>query len=101
MVSSQIHVFAETVHNQVPLLDRSASFIDEIFVTKEEVTKLLKVLNPSKVIGPDESKKNWQKNYDRYLHTSSIWVKSPRNGHLLIFVHFSRKVTSPLLVITA
>ena len=31
----------------------------------------------------------------------SIRVKSPRNGHSLIFVNFSRKVTGPLLVIPA
>ena len=40
-----------------------------------------------------------------YLHISSsnesIRAKSPRNAHSLIFVHFSRKVTCPLLVITA
>ena len=53
MVSSQ-NVFTKTVHNQVPLLDRSAPFIDEIVVTKEGVTKLLKSLNPSKALGHDE-----------------------------------------------
>ena len=47
-------VFTKTVHDQVPLLDRSAPFMDEIFVTKEGVTKLLKGLNPSKALGPDE-----------------------------------------------
>ena len=49
-------VFTKTVHNQVPLLDRSAPFIDEIVVTKEGVTKLkrLRGLNPSKALGPDE-----------------------------------------------
>ena len=41
-------VFTKTVHTQVPLLDRSVPFIDEIVVTKEGVTKLLKGLNPSK-----------------------------------------------------
>ena len=47
-------VFTKTVHTQVPLLDRSAPFMDEIVVTKEGVTKLLKGLNPSKALGPDE-----------------------------------------------
>ena len=47
-------VFTKTVHNQVPLLDRSAPFMDEIVVTNEGVTKLLKGLNPSKALGPDE-----------------------------------------------
>ena len=32
----------------------SAPFMDEIFVTKEGVTKPLKGLNPSKALGPDE-----------------------------------------------
>ena len=41
-------VFTKTVHTQVPLLDRSVPFMDEIVVTKEGVTKLLKGLNPSK-----------------------------------------------------
>ena len=44
-------VFTKTVHNQVPLLDRSAPFMDEIVVTKEGVSKLLKCLNPSKALG--------------------------------------------------
>ena len=44
-------VFTKTVHNQVPLLDRSVPFMDEIVVTKEGVTKLLKGLNPSKALG--------------------------------------------------
>ena len=47
-------VFTKMVHNQVPFLDRSATFIDEIVVTKEGVTKLLKGLNTSKALGPDE-----------------------------------------------
>ena len=43
------------IHNQVPLLDRSAPFMDEIDVTKEGVTNPLKGLNPSKdLLGPDE-----------------------------------------------
>ena len=35
-------VFTKTEHNQVPLLDRSAPFMEEIAVTKEGITKLLK-----------------------------------------------------------
>ena len=41
-------------YSQVPLLDRSAPFMEDIVVTKEGVTKLLKGLNPSKALGPDE-----------------------------------------------
>ena len=46
-------MFTKTEHNQVPLLGRSAPFMEEIVVTKEGVTKL-KELNPSKALGPDE-----------------------------------------------
>ena len=47
-------VFTKSEHSQVPLLDRSAPFMEDIIVTKEGVTKLLKGLNPSKALGPDE-----------------------------------------------
>ena len=47
-------VFTKIEHSQVPLLDRSAQFMEVIVVTKEGVTKLLKGLNPSKALGPDE-----------------------------------------------
>ena len=47
-------VFSKTEHSQVPLLDKSAPFMDDIVVTKEGVTKLLKGLNPSKALGPEE-----------------------------------------------
>ena len=45
-------VFTKSEYSQVPLLDRSAPFMEDV-VTKE-VTKLLKGLNPSKALGPDE-----------------------------------------------
>ena len=47
-------VFTKSEHSQVPLLDRSAPFMEDIVVTKEGVKKLLKGLNPSKALGPDE-----------------------------------------------
>ena len=47
-------MFNKNEHSQVPLLDRSAPFIDDIVVSKDGVTKLLKGLNPSKALGPDE-----------------------------------------------
>ena len=47
-------VFTKFEHSQVPLLDRSASFMEDIVVTKEGVTKLLKGLNSLKALGPDE-----------------------------------------------
>ena len=47
-------VFTKSEYKQVPLMDRSAPFMHYIVVTKEGVTKLLKGLNPSKALGPDE-----------------------------------------------
>ena len=46
--------FTKSDYSQAPLLDRSAPFMEDIVVTKEGVTKLLKGLNPSKALGPDE-----------------------------------------------
>ena len=45
-------VFSKNEHIQVPLLDRSAPFMNDIAVSKD---KLLKGLNPSKALGPDEN----------------------------------------------
>ena len=47
-------VFTKTEHSQVPLLNRKAPFMEDIVVSKEGDTKLLKGLNPSKALGPDE-----------------------------------------------
>ena len=47
-------VFNKNEHTQVPLLDRSAPFMDDIVVSKDGVIKLLKGLNLSKALGPDE-----------------------------------------------
>ena len=47
-------VFTKSEYSQVPLLDRSAPFLEDIVVTKEGFTKRLKGLNPSKALGPDE-----------------------------------------------
>ena len=47
-------VFNKNGHTQVPLLDRSVPFMDDIVVSKDGIIKLLKVLNPSKTSGPDE-----------------------------------------------
>ena len=43
-------VFNEKEHGEVQFLSRSATFMDDIVVSKEGVTKL----NPSKALGPDE-----------------------------------------------
>ena len=47
-------VFNKNEQTQVPLLDRSAPFMNDIAVSKDGVIKLLKGLNPSKALGPDE-----------------------------------------------
>ena len=47
-------VFNKNEHTQDPILDRSAPFMDDIVVSKLGVTKLLKGLNPSKALWPDE-----------------------------------------------
>ena len=54
IVSSKVFTKSEVEHNQVPLLDKSAHFMEDIVVTKKRVTKLLKSLNPSKALVPDE-----------------------------------------------
>ena len=40
-------------HSEIPFLNRSAPFMDDIVVSNESVAKLLKCLNPSKALGPD------------------------------------------------
>ena len=47
-------VFSKSEHSQAPLLYRSVPFMKDSVVTKEGVTKILKGLNPSKALGPDE-----------------------------------------------
>ena len=47
-------MFNKSDHIEVPFLSRSAPFMDDIVVSNEGVTKLLKGLNPSKALGPDE-----------------------------------------------
>ena len=47
-------LFTKSEYSHVPLLDRSAPFMEDIVVTKEGVTKLLKGLNPFRALGPDE-----------------------------------------------
>ena len=47
-------VFNKNEHTQVLLLDRPAPFMNDIVISKDGLIKLLKGLNPSKVLGPDE-----------------------------------------------
>ena len=44
------NVFTKTELSQVPLLNRTAPFMEDIVVSKEGVTELLKGLNPSKLL---------------------------------------------------
>ena len=46
--------FNKNDHSEVPFFSRSAPFMDDIVASSVGVTKLLKGLNPSKVVGPDE-----------------------------------------------
>ena len=74
--------------------------MDEIVVTKEGATKLFKGLNPSKALGPDELHSRDVKELATVLIRTVIDTGEIPNGHSLIFVHFSRKLTGHLLVIT-
>ena len=47
-------MFNKNEHSQVPLPDQSAPFMNDIVVSDVGVTKLLKSLNPSKALRPDE-----------------------------------------------
>ena len=47
-------VFTKSKYSQVPLLDRSVPFMEDIVVTREGVTNILKGLNPYKALEPDE-----------------------------------------------
>ena len=82
-------------HTQVPLLDRSAPFMNDIVISKDGIIKLLKGLNPSKALEPDE--------LHMFIFSSNQWtlVKSQRNGLLQISAPFSRRVTGHLRAIIA
>ena len=47
-------VLNKNEHTQVPLLDRSAPFMNDTVISKDGAIKLLKGLNPSKALGPGE-----------------------------------------------
>ena len=83
----------------------------DIVVTKEGVTKLLKGLNPSKALGPDELHPRVLKELAielgpvfAHLFQQSIdtrQVKFLKNGLLLIFAPCLRRATGHLPAITA
>ena len=47
-------VFSKTSENEVPLLQKSAPPMSDIHISNESVIKMLKSLNPSKALRPDE-----------------------------------------------
>ena len=49
-----LRTFSTKVDASCPLHNRSAPFVEVIHVSAEAVAKLLKGLNPSKALGPDE-----------------------------------------------
>ena len=79
--------------------------MEDIVVTKEGVTKLLKGLNPSKALGPDELHPRVLKELATelgplfaHLFKQSL-VRSPRSGHLQTLVSCSKRATDHLLAI--
>ena len=93
-------------HSEVPFLSRSAPFMDDIVVSNEGITKLLKGLNHSKALGPDELHPRVLKELASELcpdfaHLFQILltqVKSPKNVLLQIYMYVpvSCKYMSPL-----
>ena len=91
-------VFNKSDHSD---LSRSAPFMDDIVVSNEGVTKLLKGLNPSKALGPDELHPSILKElatelgpvfahlFQKSLDTGEI----PKNGLLQIYVPSIKQVT--------
>ena len=92
-------VFNKNEHTQVPLLDRSAPFMNDIAVSNDGVIKLLKGFNPSKALGPDELHPSPKGASNRvssgicssFLGNQLTLVKSQRNGLLQISAPLFKK----------
>ena len=94
-------MFNKSDHTEVSFLSRSAPFMDDIVVSNEGVTKLLKGLNPSKALGPDELHPRVLKElatemgpvfahlFQKSLDTGEI----PKNGLLQIYVPSVKRVS--------
>ena len=73
--------------------------MDDIVVSNEDVTKLLKGLNPSKALGPNELHPRVLKElatelgpvFARLFQSLLTRVKSPKNGHLQIYAPYIKK----------
>ena len=97
-------VFNKNVHTQVPLLDRSAPFMNDIVVSKDGLIKLLKSLNPSTALGPGELHPRVLKElatelgpvfahlFQQSIDTGEI----PEEWYLANICPFSRRVTGHL-----
>ena len=102
-------MFNKNEHTQVPLLDRSAPFMNNIAVSKDGVIKLLKGLNPSEALGPDELHPRVLKElatelgpvFAHFFSDQLTLVKSQRNGLLQISAPFSSRVTGHLRAVIA
>ena len=100
-------VFNKNEHTQLPLLDRSAPFMNDIAVSKDRVIKLLKGLNPSKDLGPDELHPRVLKElatelgpvFAHLFQQSVDTDEIPKDAVLQISAPFSRRVTGPLRAI--
>ena len=100
-------MFNKSEHTQVPLLDRPAPFMGDIVDSKDGVTKLLKGLNSSKVLGPDELYPRVLKElptelgpiFAHLFQQSNDTGEILGNGLLQIFAPFSRKVIDHLRAI--
>ena len=102
-------MFNKNEHTRVLLLDRFAPFMNDIAVSKDGVIKLLKSLNPSKALGPDERHPRVLKELAiklgpvfAYLFQQSIDTgEIPKEWSLEISAPFSRRVTGHLRAIIA
>ena len=86
---------------EAPFLSRSAHFMDDIVISNEGVTKLLKGLNSSKALGPDEFHPWVLKElatelglvfahlFQKCLDTG----ETPKNGRLQIYVPSIKRLT--------
>ena len=102
-------MFNKNEHTQVPLLDRSAPFMNDIVISKDGVIKLLKGLNPTKALGPDERHHRVLKElatelgpvFAHLFQQSMDTGEIPKNGLLQISAPFSRRLTGHLRAIIA
>ena len=102
-------VFSKNEHTYVSHLDRSVPFMDDIVVSKDGVTKLLKGLNPSKALWPDKLHPRvimelatelgpvFAHLFQQSIDTSEI----PKEWYVANIFPFSRRVTGRLRAIIA